>query len=120
MNSEEIPLIIKYFKKIDESAKIRWIELWNRLCEEGKNLRTLDNEAKIISTADDFFDQFLLNNCSGKLTKAARIIGLTLLDIDFNASDAVLNWRLIHLVQDKRLLFKGNLEMMRDYSVKTT
>ena len=119
MNPEEIHLIQKYFKSMTVQDCKSWINLWTRLMRENKTLRISSTDSIIESVEESYFDNTLLSNCTNQFLNAARVIGITLFDIKFEASDSTLNWRLVRLAENKRLNFTGKLNCIRDYMVKT-
>ena len=45
-----------------------------------------------------YFDPILLSRSNDQFMKAARVIGHSLVDMDFSVGDGYLNWRLKELV----------------------
>lgn len=119
MNPEEVHLIEKYFRSLNEQDCKSWVKLWTRLMSENKALRISSTDSLIESVEESYFDTTLLSNCTNQFLNSARVIGKTLFDIQFEASDSTLNWRLVHLAKSKRLNFTDKLNCMREYMVKT-
>jgi hypothetical protein len=118
MNPEEVHLIKKYFKKINEKECENWVSIWTRLINENGLVRVAQTNGVIESKEISYFDGVLLSKCTTDFSMAARVVGESLVDIGFEASDITLNWRLVHLAQSKELEFEGKLNCLREYKVK--
>jgi len=118
MPPDEVHLIFKYFKNLEEKACKKWMDTWSRLEKENELVRVTPSNGTITSKAPSYFDEKLLSHCTKDFVKAARVVGESLVDIGFEAGDAMLNWRLIHLVQMKKLEFEGELNCLGAYKVK--
>ncbi|MEK6477959.1 DUF3658 domain-containing protein [Catalinimonas sp. 4WD22] len=114
---EQMHVLLEYFITLNEKENKNWVRQWETLAGQTGNLRTRKNKA-IEQVEEDFFDKNLLRFCSQEYIGAARVVGHTLIDLDFNASDATLNWRLHKLVRSGQLVHQGSLRELRDYRVK--
>ncbi len=110
--------IIEQFDRIDKSRLHDWRNLWEKVKSENARLWILDKKGQIAVKKIDYFDSSLLTNCDDKFQKAARVIGETLVDIDFDVGDSYLNWRLKQLALNGKLETRGRLIEIRDYEVK--
>ena len=110
--------IFKQFELIDKSKLQNWRNLWERVKSENGRLWIRDKNGQIAVKKVDYFDSFLLANCSGNFQKAAKVIGETLADIDSNVGDSYLNWRLKQLSLNGKIETQGKLIEIRDYEVK--
>ena len=118
MNPEEVHLITEYFKKITKQECDMWSSIWTRLENETGLIRVGKANGKIESEDVSYFDELLLSNCKEHFLQASRIVGETLIDIGFEASDSTLNWRLVCLAKNKKLEFEGKLNGLNEYKVK--
>ncbi|RNI25953.1 DUF3658 domain-containing protein [Rufibacter latericius] len=118
MNPEQVHLIHKYFKKTDQEEYGKWVTMWARLKSENSLMRVARADGVIESKEVSYFDDTLLSHCKEELLKAARIVGESLVDIWFEASDSTLNWRLVQLVKSGELEVDGKLNCLREYKVK--
>lgn len=116
--TEHIPIIADSFKPISRAQEKTCLSIWSRVVAENKMMRVLRHNGKIESVNENYFDEVLKKRCKINFKKAARVIGETLVDINFDADDSTLNWRLKQLVLSKQLKAQGDLENIRDYSVK--
>lgn len=110
--------IFAQFEKIDRSKLKGYINLWEKVKSENKELWIFDNKGQITAKKTDYFDSYLLSHCNEDYQKAARVIGETLVDTDFNVGDCYLNWRLKQLTLDGIIETKGKLIEIRDYEVR--
>jgi len=110
--------IFEQFERIDRSRLQDWSDLWEKVKSENGQLRILDNRGQIAPVKIDYFDSFLLAKCDENFKKAARVIGETLMDTDFNVGDSYLNWRLKQLALNKKMEVRGRLIEIRDYEVR--
>ncbi|WNH09462.1 DUF3658 domain-containing protein [Thalassobellus suaedae] len=115
---QHIHVIADHFKPLSQGNRNDLIYLWERLVKENALVRVLGEDCKIKSVKENYFDEALKKPCKEELQKAARVIGWTLVNINFNASDYTLNWRLKELVKKNELTFEGELKDIRDYQVK--
>lgn len=114
----QIKEIVKHFKLVDSHGLSYWIQLWNKQRIENGQLRILDNNKLIVVKEVDYFDSYLLSNCDENFQKAARVIGETLVDIDFGCGDDFLNWRLKLLAIVGKIETQGEPIEIRDYEVR--
>ncbi len=115
---EHVPLIASHFKPLSVQKRNELIHLWEHVVEEGELIRVLEDNVKIESVKENYFDHILKAYCKEEFEKAGRVIGKTLVAINFNADDSTLNWRLKQLVKSKELESEGMLKDIRDYQVK--
>ncbi len=117
--SFQIKEVAKHFKLQQLVDLIQWRELWHKnILSESSLLRILDKDGKIYHKQVEYFDAILLSYVKKEFQKAARVIGETLVDIDFAVGDSYLNWRLKELVLRNVLEFRGKLIEIRDYEVR--
>jgi len=118
MDPDQIAHLAIHLRPISKSEIEEGVNLWKRLSGQNSIIRSLINNKQVESRDESFYDADLLSRCTTNFQKAARVIGYTLCDIDFEVSDSILNWRLQELVKQKKLEAKGVLVEIRDYKVK--
>ncbi|WP_226391059.1 DUF3658 domain-containing protein [Penaeicola halotolerans] len=119
LNADQIPLLIPYFKKLDQNSCNKLISLWDRMIKEKGFLRVAGSDGEINSQEENYFDDALLFRCPNEFVSSARVVGETLVDINFEIyNDEILNWRLITLAKEQKIDFIGELRCMRDYHVR--
>ncbi|WP_352423168.1 DUF3658 domain-containing protein [Proteiniphilum sp.] len=116
-NATDVKEITRHFKKIDSHSFTRWKDLWKKFMGGDSLLRVLEENGDISAHDETYFDSFLISNCTDQFQSAARIIGSTLVDIDFGVGDIFLNWRLKQLAGTGKIAFRGALKEIRDYQV---
>lgn len=80
-------------------------------------LRIMDEDGRLVDVPNAYFDIYLLSNINNEFNRAGRIIGHTLVDINFIVGDLYLNWRLKELSSVGKVMFRGELKEIRDYEV---
>lgn len=100
-------------EEIDEA-----IHDWEVIASSAAFIRVLSESGEMEAKDISHFDPALMANCTGEFRKAARVIGETLVDIDFETGDVVLNWRLKALAGEGKLEANGVLRRIRDYEVR--
>ncbi len=110
--------ILERFERIDKAKLTDWISLWERVRAGNGQLWILDSKGQINLEQSDYFDSFLLSHCTESFQKAARVIGETLVEIDFNVGDSYLFWRLKQMSLNGKIESKGSFIEMRFCEVK--
>jgi len=116
--SFQIKDVVNHFRRQTITDLQKWESIWSDVQSVRSHLRVLDNDGSICHMQDSYFDTYLLSNCKSEFLKAARVIGATLVDIDFAVSDSYLNWRLKELAIKKKLQYRGQLIDIRDFEVR--
>ncbi|KAF5081365.1 hypothetical protein DSECCO2_110050 [anaerobic digester metagenome] len=116
--SEQVEEVAKHFKLLSKKEIESWTNLWEKSVSEKFAIRHLHSDGVISGESEAYFDTFLLSNCKNEFQSAARVIGKTLVDIEFDVRDSYLNWRLKKLVAMQLLESSGELAEIRDYKVK--
>jgi len=114
----QIGEIFNHFYKLKSEELSYFIQLWEKIKGGNSMLRVLDKNGQILEKEETFFDPVLISFCTKEFRPAAKIIGQTLVDIDFNVGDGYLNWRLKELSLAKKVIARGILKNIRDYEVK--
>ena len=114
----QIKDVLEQFKLIDKKGLTDWIDLWDRVKSEDGQLWILDKKGQLTVEETTYFDSFLISNCNESFQSAARVIGETLVDVDFNIGDVYLNLRLKQLALEEKIEAQGKLLEMRDYTVR--
>lgn len=110
--------IFNQFELIDKNRLEDYISLWEEVKSGNGELWIYDKNGQINVEKTDYFDSHLLSHCNENFQKAARVIGETLVDTDFNVGDSYLNWRLKQLSLNGKIETQGKLIEIRDYEVK--
>lgn len=117
--SFQVAEIANHFLLQHSTDLLHWQTLWREACSTDSLLRIIDAEGQLQHVSVDYFDPSLLSFITGEFQSAARIIGYTLVAIDFAMGDTFLNQRLKAMAQAGRIAFRGTLKEMRNYQVRT-
>lgn len=118
IDSSDYSLILEEFKSFKDKEIEFYVNLWDSLRKENSELRVLENWSEILVKEFSYFDEILLSNCTEEFQKSARVIGISLIGIDFATDDHFLNWRLKCLAKEGKIETSGELNEIRDYKVK--
>jgi hypothetical protein len=118
VSPEQIPALEKYFRSPTDQDLETYSEMWSTANLRAESLRMVDEKGTFQENVVDKINQMLISFCKPGYQKSARVIGETFVALEFEVSDATLNWRLKALVRNGQLEAKGKLREMRDYEVK--
>ncbi|WP_200979078.1 DUF3658 domain-containing protein [Echinicola sp. 20G] len=116
--SFQVKELFEQFEPIEKGNLKNYLTIWDKVKSGNGELWICDNSGQPKMEKTDYFDSCLLSHCKENFQPAARIIGETLVDIDFEVGDDYLNWRLKKLSIDGKIASKGKLIDIRDYEVK--
>ena len=92
--------------------------IWSTARLRVESVRMVDVKGVFRDLVADKINRTLISFCKPEYQKSALVIGETLVALEFEVSDATLNWMLKALVRNGQLEAKGKLREMRDYEVK--
>lgn len=118
LTPDQISRLDKNIRPLNQAEIKQALYNWETISQVPAVIRTLTNSGEIEMHDETYYDDILLSNCNSEFQKSARVIGKTLVDIDFDTIDITLNWRLKNLVKQNILEAKGILRAMREYEVK--
>lgn len=114
---EDLDGIFNIIKAIDKSPQLLYADEWERLKEDQKTNRILQDDG-IISVNEEYYDQSILDNCTSDYQKAARVIGETMGKQKSTIGDYYLLYRIHMLIKQNLLEWKGNLSIMRHLEIR--
>lgn len=117
--SFQVAEIANHFRLQDATDLLHWQTLWREACATDSLLRIINAKGHLQHVPVDYFDSSLLSFITGEFQSAARIIGHTLVAVEFAMGDGFLNLRLKAMAQSGRIAFRGTLKEIRDYQVRT-
>lgn len=91
---------------------------WQKMCNEGSIVRTLDGGKKLNRHDEYFYDEALLKFVTPDWQKANKVISHFLHKADKTTGDAYLLWRLKYLVAENKIDAQGELKKMKDFEIK--
>jgi len=81
---------------------------WKRLCNEGKAIRLLEGGKKIVSKADDYYDEDIVRVLHTAPQKGSKVINIVLAKMKMKVSDLFLLWRMRVLAEQEQLILTGD------------
>lgn len=120
---DEVAALYNNCRVIEQQEVSEMQALWERLRIDDAYLR-ISKEGTTISACEmDFYDPNILVHCTNRYQGAYRVIGKTLGYVNEGSMregipDSFLSWRLINLIKQGTLKYRGALSSMRDYEVK--
>ena len=84
---------------------------------ENSNLRVYeDNQVKSVRV--DYFDEMILHYTNRKFMHSARTVGEVIGRAESYVSDTFIFWRVTELIRNGKIVYRGNLESMRELEIK--
>jgi len=108
------PERLNWFKdrkeKLEEIIFNQRINLWLELKQINTNLRTILDE-KVVSVHEDYFDEMIMHYTNTIFTSCMKIVGDVFYHIeDCYSSDSYILWRILQLIKNNKITYRGNLE----------
>ncbi|WP_114790065.1 DUF3658 domain-containing protein [Niabella yanshanensis] len=122
-NLDQVAKLYTDFRLIEQQEVSQMQSLWEKLSNDDACLRIAIGETPISGIEIDFYDSNIITHCTKRYQTAIRIVGKTLGDMNEKSicegiSDAFLNWRLLQLIKEGKLKYRGILSSIRNYEVK--
>lgn len=102
--------------KISNERKIKLIKEWDNLLLSNSVLRIWKNKS-VISVDENYYDDDIIKQCTKDYKNAARITGNVLGNSDQQISDTWINYRIIQLIKNNKLIARGNLKELRLFEI---
>lgn len=96
---------------------LSYIELWARLKSENFNLRIYKDKS-VVSVQEDYFDVIILQHTRKRFTPCTRTVGEVNGCAENYITDDFIFWRILELVKNNKIAFKGSLGRMKDMEIK--
>ncbi len=94
-------------------------EEWKKLVSENALIRSHEGGRKLVSKADEYYDDQIIGFCTQQFQKASRVIGNVINKHQNPTGDVFLTWRLRKLIESGSLEAKGDVaKSLRDFEVK--
>ena len=104
-------------QSMDFSRYSSLMSLWEKLQTENSNLRVYDDK-QVKSVQVDYFDDMILRYTSKKFMHSARTVGEVMGRAESYVSDTFIFWRVIELIKNGKVEYKGSLDTMRELEIK--
>lgn len=97
--------------------------IWEKLSNENSYLRVVVEGSEILGGEIDFYDASIMAHCTKRYQTAVKVVGKTLghmnsANIREGIGDSFLNYRLMKLVDNSQLKYRGIMSDLRSYEVK--
>ncbi len=87
---------------------------WLRWSKSQSRIRILNGEGEMVAVEENYFDPFIIANCSDVWQGAARVIATILIEIEFAVGEGFLHRRIIHLAQEGSIKVRPNAKFFQD------
>ena len=116
-NPQDIEELFFNISEIEKETRKNFSNQWNNINNSNKNLRLLENN-NVVSVNENYFDSEILENCTDNFKMTTKIIGDTMGKSDHMISDLYIDYRIRTLINERQLIYRGNLKRMRDFEIK--
>ncbi len=117
LTPERLGQFIGIKQSMDSSRYSSLMSLWNQLKRENSNLRVY-NDNKVKSVREDYFDEMILRYTCKKFMYSARTVGEFIGKAESYVSDSFIFWRIIELIKNGKVSYRGNLGVMSELEIK--
>ncbi|MBU3183188.1 DUF1835 domain-containing protein [Clostridium psychrophilum] len=104
-------------QSMDFSRYSSLMGLWEELKKENTNLRVYDDN-QVKSVQIDYFDDMILRYTNNKFRHSARTVGEVMGRAESYVSDTFIFWRVIELIRNEKIEYRGSLGSMRELEIK--
>ena len=115
---DQIPTLEEYFRIASELELKTLTKIWSSATRRAETLRMVNAKGEFQDNVTLVIEKVLISCCNTEYEKSAWIIGNALKALNFETSDATLNWILKTLVKNGKLESRGTLRAMREYEVR--
>lgn len=91
---------------------------WNRLCKEGKNIRTYEGGKKLIAHNDDFYDSKIKECIQGQWQKATKILQLIQTKCKMKQNESFILSRIYKMVDEELIESRGDFSNKKEWEFK--
>jgi len=113
----DIEEAIRKIEKVNHIEKDILLERWERITREPGLLRVYEGN-KIVNVLDDYYDKYILEVCKEDFMPAAKVIGIVMTKLDFDASLEFLLYRVVKLVENRLLDAEGDSKNLSGFKIR--
>jgi hypothetical protein len=113
---EQLGTLIGTEQIISNKRKNMLIKEWDNLLLSEDILREWRDKS-IVTKNETYYDNLLISQCHKDYVNAASIVGMVLGNNKQMVSDTWLNYRIIQLIEKKKILAKGDTKHLRTFEV---
>ncbi len=106
---------IKQFMNFSRYSSL--MSLWKQLKIENLNLRVYEDK-QVKSVQEDYYDEMILRYTYKKFMHSVRIVGEVIGRAESCVSDSFIFWRIIELIKNGKVSYRGKLGAMRELEIK--
>jgi len=115
---EIVKILLNSSSKVSQEDYNRSNQKWNQITISESKLR-IYNSGNIENVPETFYDPFIIEQCTNEFTLALKIVGIVLGESDQLIGDTFITYRLLYLIEVKRLRYYGDLNDIKTLLVKT-
>ena len=105
-------------RKITKNEHEIYASQWDELMKSTASLHVYDGNS-ISGKPEDYYDKYLLAECSHEFVPAPRVVGTAMGKIENNIGDSFLDYRLRELIKQGKVTLEGKESPMHQMRVKT-
>ncbi|MFT5875427.1 MAG: hypothetical protein ACI8WT_004420 [Clostridium sp.] len=117
LSPERLGEFIGINQSMDFNRYSSLMSLWEQLKREKSNLRVYEDK-EIKSVQEDYYDEMILRYTYKKFRYSARTVGEVIGRAESCVSDSFIFWRIIELIKNEKVSYRGNLGVMRELEIK--
>lgn len=114
---ERFPNFVEINRKVEKDCYENFMDNLSTLIQENGNLRVYEN-GSVISVGEDYFDNLIMKYTENEFRKSARTVGNVIGFSEKPISDTYIFWRVLELIKDNKLQYKGKFGIMREMEIK--
>lgn len=117
LSAERFKELLPFKHLIDAKYYLQLMESWKKLKVENAVLRVPEG-VEVISVSEDYLDNFIVQNTETSFRKCARTVGEVLGKSEIPVTDDYIFWRILQLVKNEKIIYRGKLGVMREMDIK--
>lgn len=120
LNEQQVAELLDEYPRVPRDEARFPANRWEQLVAENALIRVVNNGV-LESAPDDFFDQFVLAQCSREWADCRRVIGnsmVSIWDAGHHIGDTLLTWRLRELIRQGKIACEGGLPQVASRSAQ--
>ncbi|OFI07542.1 hypothetical protein CLOACE_01460 [Clostridium acetireducens DSM 10703] len=117
ISPERLSELIEIRKSLDFSRYSSLINFWEKLKIENSSLRVYEGR-QVKSVQIDYFDNRILCYIHENFMHSVRIVGEVIGRMESYVSDTFIFWRVMELVKNRKVTYRGKLGVIREMEIK--
>ena len=116
---ESVKILLNSSSKVSQEDYTKSNQKWNQITLSKSKLRIYNSSGNIENVPETFYDQFIIEKCTNEFTLALKIVGIVLGESGQLIGDTFITYRLLYLIEAKKLKYYGDLNNIKTLLVKT-